>query len=85
MRATSRAAMVRPRPVPLVLARGRGVLLLERLEDFRLLLGRDADAGVRHRETQADLSLGRWLTGVFHQHHDLAAFGELDGVAHEVE
>ena len=35
---------------------GRGVLLLERPEDLLLLVGRDANAGVRHREAQADLS-----------------------------
>ena len=33
-----------------VLAAGAGVGLLERLEDDALLLGRDADAGVRHLE-----------------------------------
>jgi hypothetical protein len=32
--------------------------LLERLEDFLLLLGRDADAGIRHGETQGDLAAG---------------------------
>ena len=37
-----------------VLPRGRGVRLLEGLEDPLLLVGRDADAGVAHREAQAD-------------------------------
>ena len=35
-----------------VLPRGRGVLLLEGPEDPLLLVGRDADAGVAHREAQ---------------------------------
>src|SRR6185369_5130165 len=35
-----------------VLARGRSVGLLEGLEDDLLLVARDADAGVRHREGQ---------------------------------
>ena len=59
-----------------------------------LFLGLDADAGVRHREAQAhlrragaepDLPSGAELPGGFHQHHDLAAFGELDGVAYEID
>src|SRR5213083_2847156 len=45
-----------------VLARGRGVLLLEGPEDARLLVGRNADAGVAHREAEADLPLQPSLT-----------------------
>src|ERR1700719_3872636 len=42
-----------------VLARGRGVLLLEGPENSLLLLGRDADAGVAHGEAEADVP-HRW-------------------------
>ena len=40
----------RPRPVPPYLRLVRAVGLLERLEDDLLLVRRDADAGVGHRE-----------------------------------
>src|SRR5262249_25192390 len=42
-----------------VLARGGGVLLLERPEDALLLVGRDADAGVAHHETEANFPCPR--------------------------
>ena len=79
--------MVRPRPVPSYLPRGRGVLLLEGPEDALLLVPRDADAGVAHREPEADL-LRRRRKGAaidFHADVHLSFLGELDGVAHEVE
>src|ERR1700736_3243814 len=41
-----------------VLARGRGVLLLEGPEDSLLPVLGDADAGVAHGEAQPDISLG---------------------------
>ena len=72
IRATSRAAMVRPSPVPPYLPRGRGVLLLEGPEDRLLLVRRDADAGVAHGEAQADLALGCGLAGGLHAHDHLA-------------
>ena len=65
--------------------RGRGVLLLEGPEDPLLPLGGDADAGVAHHEVKADLVLGRGAAGGLHAHDHLALFGELDGVAHQVE
>ncbi len=42
-----------------VFARGRSVLLLEGSEDRLLLLRRDADASIRHREAQADQIRGQ--------------------------
>ena len=48
--------IARPRPVPPYLRLVRAVGLLERLEDDLLLVGRDADAGVAHRE--GDHALG---------------------------
>ena len=60
-----------------VLARGRGVLLLESPEDRLLLVLRDADAGVTHREVKSDLAVrspgraGR-VGGGFHSHNHLA-------------
>ena len=42
-----------------VLARGRGVLLLESPEDGLLLVLRDADAAVTYRELQCDLAVRR--------------------------
>src|SRR2546421_7951420 len=60
-----------------VLARGGGVLLLEGPEDAILLLGRDANAGVAHREAEADF-LHSWKRRravalvYFHAHDHLA-------------
>jgi hypothetical protein len=67
-------------PGPSELPRRRPVGLCEGLEHEALLLGRDADASVRHDKSQ----FGR-IAGGRHVHDDLATFGELDGVAHEVD
>ena len=65
MSCTSRSQMTRPRPVPPVRARGRGVDLAEDLEKQVHLVVRNADAGVLHRETDlpqvAHLLAGRGL------------------------
>ena len=67
-----------------VFPRSRGVLLLEGTEDFLLFVGRDADARVAHRAAHAHL-LQRGFAGDLHAHDHLALFGELDGVADQVE
>ena len=60
-----------------LLARARAVDLLELLEDALLVLGRDADAGVGHRDQEAAvLDLGPDAHG--------AGLGELDRVADQV-
>src|SRR5262249_49478008 len=68
-----------------VFARGRGVLLLEGPENARLLLGRDADAGVADGEAEADFPQPRRrrkavVLVYIHAHDHLALVGELDGV-----
>src|SRR5580700_10080604 len=68
-----------------VLARGRGVLLLEGPEDALLLLLRDADASVAHGEAQPHLALGCEVAVDFHPHDDLPFVGELEGIAYQVE
>ena len=85
IRATSRAAMVRPRPVPPYLRVVEVSSCSKARKIALLLVRRDADAGVAHGEAQADLALGRGLAGDFHAHDHLALLGELDGVAHQVE
>src|SRR5438128_2326414 len=82
-----------------VLARRRRVLLLEGTEDFLLLIGRDADAGIAHFELQiADcrLQIGRKI-GPFnlqsticnlqwsYRDDHFSGIGELDGIADQVE
>ena len=67
-----------------VFARRRGIGLAERLENLRLLFGRDADAGVAHGNVQAELPVGVdkfWLD----VNDDFPAAGELNGVADEVD
>ena len=66
-----------------VLARRARVGLRERLEEARQALGAEADAGVAHREGEADAAVsGRRAR---HRQHDLAALGELDRVGEQVE
>ncbi len=65
------------------LAAGRAVGLGEGLEDQVLLVGGDADAGVRDLEVQRDRAVR--MRRDAHRDADLAALGELDGVADEVE
>src|SRR5947209_15624772 len=72
-----------------ILAGGGGVLLLECPEDTLLLVGRNADAGVAHREAEADLPRPRrrWRAVAlvyFHAHYHLAVLGEFDGVPRRV-
>ena len=72
IRATSRAAIVRPRPVPPYF-RVVEVSSCSKARKIRLLLvRRDADAGVAHGEPQADLALGCGVAGDFHAHDHLA-------------
>jgi hypothetical protein len=72
-----------PKPGAAEAPGGGAVGLAERLEQRPLRLGREADAGVRHLE--ADLDMGRVLARLLRPEHHLAALGELDGVAGEVE
>ena len=51
----SRLQIARPKPGAAVVAGGRGIHLLERLEQPVLLVERDADAGVAHGEMQQPL------------------------------
>ena len=67
---------------------GGAVLLAEGIEDVRLFVGCDADAGVGH----GDVHLHHALIVVVatdgaaaHPHHHLAHFGEFDGIAHQVD
>ena len=66
---------------------GAGVGLLEGVEDGLLAVVRDADAGVGHGQPQPNHPAGRLarrsVDGADIE-HDLAAFGELDGVADQV-
>ena len=66
-------------PGPAIAPRGRTVRLRKRLEEARLLLGIEPDSGVFDRECHphppaADRRCAR-------AHDDLAALGELDGIA----
>ena len=65
-----------------VLARGGHVGLGERLEQFRRLLRRHADAGVAHGELELHLFAGAFEQ--FDLQPDFALLGELDGVVDEV-
>ena len=87
IRATSRAAIVRPRPVPPYF-RVVEVSSCSKARKIRLLLvGRDADAGVAHREAEADLR--RPVAGRRRRPSTRTTtspvVGELDGVADQVE
>ncbi len=65
-----------------VLARGGHVGLRERLEQFRRLLLRHADAGVAHGELELHFFAG--ALDLFDVEPDFALLGELDGVVDEV-
>ena len=71
-----------PQPGAAVPARGRGVGLRELLEQRLLVLGRDADARVLHRDVQQDVVLR--LRRETDPHGDLAVVGELEGIAGEI-
>ena len=58
--------------------------LEERLENLRQLFLGDADAGIRHREPQADVARGGFAQGVDGQRYR-ALVGELDRIADDVE
>ena len=64
-------------------AGGRGVFLREGVENQLLLVRGDADAGVAHR--QVDYQVLAILCVQFGVQRDLAALGELDRVADEVD
>ena len=74
-----------------VLAAGAGIGLLEGLEDDPLLLGRDADAGVRHLECddrgrlrEARMIRAPSAPGDSDAELDAAVLGELEGVGQQV-
>ncbi len=66
-----------------VFARGRGIGLVERLEQALALLGRHADTGVLHPKMQFHIVFG--LGDGFNTQHDLALLGELDRVIAQVD
>src|SRR5690348_54478 len=66
-----------------VLARGRAVRLAERLEDEALLLERNADAGIFHRELQKQLIGAESIHCEFYLNTSL--IGELHRVADQVQ
>jgi len=66
------------KPCAPIAARGRGISLLEALEQAPHLLWRQPDAGIAHLKAQQHL-----LPTLFHHAHhdgDFALFSELDGV-----
>ena len=66
-------------------ARGGAVGLREALEDAACLLRRDADAGVGDRRSAGSARPRSVSRRAVDATHDLAALGELDGVADEVD
>lgn len=83
IKATSRAAIVRPSPVPPYLRVVEASSCSNARKIVPLLLGWNADAGVGDGETQADFSVGRGIAGDFDPHDHLAILGELDGIARQ--
>ena len=77
--ATNREAEARAAEAP----RRRCLRLHERLEEARLRVRRDADAGIL--DAQFDRSARAARLGHLHTQRDLALHRELDGVAHQVE
>ena len=71
-------------PRAAVAARRRRVGLHEGAEDLPLLVGRHADAGVRHGELR-DRAVSRQHGPTRDVDDDLALLGELDGVADQVD
>jgi hypothetical protein len=68
-------------PRPAVAARGQGICLGEFLEQFRLLFGGQADAGIRDGKLDPVASVGH----LAHPQGDLALFRELTGIAQQIE
>src|ERR1700693_1036557 len=66
-----------------VYARHGTVGLGKRFEDFALFVGRDSNTGILDGKMQAH-GLRRF-TFLLHRDEDLTAFGELDGVTHQVD
>ena len=72
-----------PKPRTAKAPRSGTVDLAKRVENLRLFLRRNANSRIAYRYMQADR-----VTQFFFQHHidyDLAALGELEGVAHQVD
>jgi len=70
-------------PSPPIASRRRAVRLRKRLEEARLLLGIEPDAGVFDRECHPRPPAADRRRACAHD--DLAALGELDGIAQQVE
>ena len=66
-----------------ILASRRGIRLLEGLKNRLQLICRQSDSGVLHCKAKLDLLF--FLTYQFDTKNDLAALGELDGVAQQVQ
>ena len=80
---TSVDEIARPRPGAAEPARRRTVGLAEGFEDRVLMLERDADASVGHRELQHPVLVAIGLAPDCHEHVTL--LGELDGIADQVD
>ena len=63
---------------------GRHIGLVESLEYSGLVFFRDPDAGIAHRAVEAH-SIGLDSAVHVQAYDDLAAVGELDGIAHQVD
>ena len=81
---TSRLVMARPNPRSIMVAVLVFLDLVEFAEDMGLHLGRDADAGIFHRDPQRQ-SRFRGRSGGGDGDADMAALGELHRVSDQVE
>src|SRR5215831_1395546 len=72
---------VKTEPCSAVLPCGRGISLGELLEQLRLLLGCHPDAGIGH----GDLDPVAAIDHLFDAQLNLALFGELTGIAQQIE
>ena len=75
--------MERPKPGAAEPACRRTIALAEGLEDRTLFIGRNADAGIAHREVQNALLAD--LLEAIDAHEDFTLFGKFDGVAQQVQ
>src|ERR1700732_4031395 len=74
-----------PQPGAAEAARGRSVRLRKRIEDQGLLLRRNPDTGVAHREVQnTGLCIGSRALAWLDTQYDFAMFRELDRVADKI-
>ena len=83
IKSTSAEEMANPEAGAAELTRGRAIGLFEGLEDDFLLVGRNADARIANGEMECHaVGVDRLAAD---GHNDLAAFGEFDGVADQID